>query len=247
MLVDHICRESVAPQLERIFARLHPLEVRHEVPLYRLIRTMKTIRYIDSVLRDDQDVTEVFSAQHLNQTLRDLVNGLRVVDHWIVQTGIADEVQRYYSEIVDRMEASDFPEIDVQLLRELGYETPQQELILMIRRSKKLDKEFSSPNLNDRRQPDLSRSIEEAIEILEARCTAEDDRESMGPTRPKRKWLKGLGAICKGSAFAIVDATLLGGFWNGVVPAHMASVGALVSISTGLGEILSGAGDLRGE
>ncbi|QDS97612.1 hypothetical protein [Adhaeretor mobilis] len=246
-LVDHICRESVAPRLERILDRLHPLELKHEMPIQSLIRAMKTIRYIESEIRDDQDLTEIFSAKHLNRLLHDLIHGLRVVDRWIVQTGIADEIRQYHSEIVDRMEAADFPEIDVQLLRDLGYDSPEQELVLMVRRSKKLDAKFSASNSNDRWHLDFSHSIESSIEILESRCKNKDGEESIAPTKQKRKWLKGLGAICKGSAFTIVDATLLGGFWNGIVPPHMASVGAVVSITTGLGDILSGAGDLRGE
>jgi hypothetical protein len=210
---------------------------------------MKTIRYIESQFHDDQDLTEVFSQQHLDQLLYDLIHGLMIVDLWIVRTGIADEIQQYHSEIVERMEASDFPEIDLKLLRDLGYDTPEQELVLMVRRSKKLDAKFTASDSSDRWRLDFSHSVESSIEILESRLKNKNELESVAPTqsKQKRKWLKGLGAICKGSAFTIVDATLLGGLWNGIVPPHMASVGAVVSITTGLGDILSGAGDLRGE
>lgn len=243
-LVDHICRNSVAPHLERILT--HHLDLRHKDPVRRLIRAMKTIRYIQSEVSDHEKLTDVFSQDHLDRLLHDLIYGLGVIERWIVDTGIADEIQRFHNEIVERMDVDDFPEIDVQLLRDLGFDTPELELTLMIRQSKKIDARLSASNSNDSWDLNFSRSVTNSIEIL--KCRAEQSKkEDEDKPKPKTKWLKGLGSICKGTAFTIVDSTLLGGMWTGIVPPHMASVGAIVSITTGLGDILSGAGDLRGE
>ncbi|MEM6978423.1 MAG: hypothetical protein AAF539_02065 [Planctomycetota bacterium] len=207
---------------------------------------MKTIRYIESSLREDQDLTDVFSNEHLDRLLYDLLAGLRTVDRLVVQTGIADEIQNHYESIVERLEQTDFPEADVQLLRDLGFETPEKELVLMIHQAKRPCRVSDRPN--DGPSLDYSHAVRTSIETLEGRHRLKNSGEdTQKAEKPKRKGLKGLGPICKGSAITIVDVGLLGGFWNGGGPAEAIRVGATVSIAAGLNDILRGAGELRGE
>jgi hypothetical protein len=247
-LVQHICDRSIRPHIEQILHRMHPLDhnYKYKVLIDRLVRAMQTIRYIETNIGDDEDLNNIFTHQHLTQLLLDLLEGLRTVKRLMLDTGIADEIYELHADIVERMDVDDFPDEDLNLMRRLGYNSPEDELLLIVRHSKRVDERMRVRNSNDRYHLDYSQSVTTAIEILECRQKNLKPKDEEPPEKkPNRKWLKGLGAICSGSALTIVDATLLGGLWT--VPAHMASVGAVVSITAGLDKIASGAGDLRGE
>ena len=59
--------------------------------------------------------------------------------------------------------------------------------------------------------------------------------------------LKGLGGIFRGALLTIVDATLILGLRGIPLPSENKTGGAEGSITTGIGSILTGCGELRGE
>jgi hypothetical protein len=179
--------------------------------------------------------------------------GLTFVQDTVVTTGVADEIQRYHSVIVAKMSVGDFPAIDVQLLNSMGFDA-DRELAMLIEQSKSLNAivQTSATLTLGNQSLTFSRSVKTCLAIIRERRDDLEEREDRPAKRrssptTKRKWLKGLGSICKGTGLTVVDVTLLGGFWAGLVPDAAALVGGVASVTTGLGDIMSGSGDLRGE
>ena len=63
----------------------------------------------------------------------------------------------------------------------------------------------------------------------------------------RRKVFKGVGGIAQGALLTAVDVSLLAGWWALPLGPETAKVGSVVSIVTGIGTIMAGVGDLRGE
>lgn len=65
--------------------------------------------------------------------------------------------------------------------------------------------------------------------------------------RKSRRWFKGFGQIEQGAAMSLADVGLAAGCFHFPVSAETQTWGALTSITAGIGTIMNGAGDLRGE
>ena len=73
--------------------------------------------------------------------------------------------------------------------------------------------------------------------------------KELEPEVPKksRRWFKGVGQIAQGSALSIADVALAIGVLKLPVSAETQTWGAIASVSTGIGTVLNGVGDLRNE
>jgi hypothetical protein len=65
--------------------------------------------------------------------------------------------------------------------------------------------------------------------------------------KKSRRWFKGLGQIAQGAAFSIANVALAMGALQFQVSPETQTWGAIASVTTGIGTVLSGIGDLRNE
>jgi hypothetical protein len=71
--------------------------------------------------------------------------------------------------------------------------------------------------------------------------------EKKEKAKKSRRWFKGLGQIGQGAALSIGDIALAARMLTFPVSPETQTWGALVSATTGVGMILNGVGELRGE
>lgn len=65
--------------------------------------------------------------------------------------------------------------------------------------------------------------------------------------RKHRRWWKGLGQIAEGAALAVADVGIAVGAFKLPVSPETQTYGLVVSAAAGMGKIMNGLGDLRGE
>ena len=75
---------------------------------------------------------------------------------------------------------------------------------------------------------------------------SEGETNDAAPKKPRR-WFKGLGQISQGAALSIANVALALGTLKFPVSPETQTWGAMASVATGIGTVLSGIGDLRNE
>jgi hypothetical protein len=86
------------------------------------------------------------------------------------------------------------------------------------------------------------------VSLGEQRLVSDHDLISINQMPKKsRRWFKGVGQIAQGSALSIADVALAIGVLKLPVSAETQTWGALASVTTGIGTVLNGLGDLRNE
>ena len=160
----------------------------------------------------------------------------------MLETGISDVVEEFWDEIVDGMDISDIPEADFEALREAGSHDPKGEIhVSMVRiKKRKMSLRYDSKESSVRYSLERTESIVERKKEVLKKCNSNNP-----PT--KKKLFKGLGGICRGAILIGVDIGLLAGFWPVPLSPDTTTVGAVASITTGIGDIMIAVGELRGE
>ena len=178
-----------------------------------------------------------------------LVNSNRVVQ----DAGFLDVFDDYYMEIVEGMKIEDMPAQELEVLRRLGSEDPEAELTALIYLVRSRSRSSRQLGYNIR----VSNHLQEAEKILEHHCKEiaklmETNNAKLMETNKKqlvksRRWFKGLGQIAQGSALSVANVWLATGTSPFPVAVETATWGSLVSSVTGVGMVLNGIGEWRGE
>jgi hypothetical protein len=243
-LVKGICNQKIKPKLRKIHRKYHPFEWFENFPFRDrgIYKASRTIKFIDENFDDEDDLTNVFNKEYLDNTLDNLRRGVVHNNRLVVKTGISDVVEEFWDEIVDGMEISDIPEADFEALREAGSYDPKSEIHVSMVRIKKRKKSIRCNS----KESSLRYSLEKSESIIERKKEVLKECNSNNPPT-KRKILKGLGGICRGAILTGVDIGLLAGFWPVPLSPDTTTVGAVASITTGIGDIMIAVGELRGE
>jgi hypothetical protein len=89
--------------------------------------------------------------------------------------------------------------------------------------------------------------LTDAQEEFEKCRKVQEEGESEQRVTKSRRWFKSLGQIAQGAALTIADVALAVGALKFPVSPETQTWGAVASVSTGVGTILGGVGDLRNE
>ena len=243
-LVKSICNQKIKPKLRNIYRKYHPIELFEEFPFRNrgLYKATRTIKFIDDNFDEEDDLTQVFNKEYLDNTLNNLKWSAEHNNRLVLKTGISDIVEEFWEEIVDGMDISDIPEADFEALREAGSTDPKSEIHVSMVRIKKRKK---SVHYNSK-ESSITYSLEKSESIVERKKEVLKECNSNNPPT-KRKIFKGLGGICRGAILTGVDIGLLAGFWPVPLSPDTTTVGAVASITTGIGDIMIAVGELRGE
>jgi len=161
--------------------------------------------------------------------------------------GMLDIIEEYDGLIIEGMLFEDLPAQDLDALRRLGETNARGALLASFHKVKHRGSVNPTQPQYERIEISKSlRSIETRLGEVEStlRETTDDSPE---PSRPSRRWFKGLGKIAQGAALTMADVCLAGGLLVLPVDPSTQTWGAIVSSITGVGTVLDGAGELRGE
>jgi hypothetical protein len=247
--IKYLFNEYLSKKLDKRRINRHYFESGFDREIENLQRSMRAIRFIKDYARDDEDVLKIFTPEMIENLLRSVRYGVEINNDLVVDTEIIDILQDYFEEIVDGMTVDHFPQEDIDMLRQSGSIDPRQEIIALIHIIKSRKEQFLFRNNDNLRYSSRLEEIPERIEKIEKSFESRQRTNSTTEKKPaiKRAVFKGLGSIIQGTLLTIADITLMAGFWGVPLPTETTSVGAVVSITTGIGTIFTGIGDLRGE
>jgi len=206
-------------------------------------RTAQLLRFIQSFSEDDNDPYSTFQPARLREAVYDVNNALHSNNRLLDETGFLDALDTHYDEIVDGLTVEHFTEQELGIFKDLGSDDPQrdvQALIFIL----KARRRASIPAERTRVRDQLAR--------VEAQISAEadviqGDGEIPQNVRKPRRWFKGLGQIAEGIALSLANVGFAIGLLHFSVPPEIQSGATLISVTTGVGKVITGAGDLRGE
>ena len=242
--LGYVFDTHVRPRLNRASNHLHhgPMGSEFAYELERMRHTSQLTQFIQAFSEHDDEIYSTFRPERLRQVVYDVSNELRRSNRLLEDSGFIDALDAHYDEIVDGLTPEHFPQEELQLLRAFGSEDPQRDLRAFI---------FILKSRRARRQGDRMR-IRVELSRVEKQVSNEADAirgdgEIPPDVRKPRRWFKGLGQIAQGTALSLADVGLAIGVLHFPVSPETQTWGALVSVTTGVGMVLAGAGDLRGE
>ncbi|MFN3694276.1 MAG: hypothetical protein ACK4UV_04645 [Ignavibacterium sp.] len=238
-LIKQIYFDSILPKLGSRRKYFHPFEWHEYILEYdEILGAMRFLRFIELNFSEDDELTNYFTIDYLKRILNAVESAINLDERLIVDSGILETIEKYFEEIIEQTEIDDFPEQDINALRESGSVNPKRELRQILFRIKK---ERTRNKYNDNIK--FTFELKHSKEKIEKRRKQLDSENS----KPKRSIFKGLGNITRGTILTVVDFSLLIGAWSIPLSNETTSVGAVVSITTGIGDIMTGIGDFRGE
>ncbi len=227
---------------QRIRERYHPYYEKgfyHELePLERAIRITN---YIQQYCPNTDDIYNTFELKILHTIVVDTRWRLSYHNNFASEIGLLDALDNHYHEIITGLSIDDFPEEEFEMLSEIGLISPKTKIQGMIYLLKIQHKE----------RVRVSAQLKEAEELLDSAKNAfsyknKDTKKEPMQKKP-RPWFKGLGKIAQGVAISLLDIGLAVGGVGFPVSPETRTIGAITSSTTGIGMILHGIGELRGE
>ena len=246
--VKYVFHEHIEKRLSRIRRDWgHHLD--REYFLASLLRATRNVRFIRDYAERDEDIRESFMPEFLKGTVRQIRYGVEMNNRFTVDTGIADVIQDYFGEIVDGIDVDYFPKEDMDVLQQSGSTDPRRDITAFVYLIKSRKEQF----LRDGKEVRFSGVLVETVKRIE-RIEMSLPEEPPTPNEPATKQptvkcaiFKGLGSIAQGTLMTATNLTLAAGLWSIPLPVETTSLGAVVSATTGIGTILTGIGELRGE
>jgi hypothetical protein len=255
--LENLYRQEIEKKLARIRRKQHPIDLldQQHVHIPELTRAMRALRFIEDYFDQEEELRRSLTKGMVDQTLATVEDGARYNNRLVGDTEIADVIQEHFAEIVDGMTVDDFPKEDFEILRESGSSDPRQDLAGVIyslrARKDRMRKELQYlASLADRGYEEgFSESLKRTPEIIaqQRKVLADEGAPQTKEKMGKAKIWTGMSKICQGTLLSITNITIAVGFWHIAVPAEAATVGAVTSVTGGIGLILEGVGKLRGE
>ncbi len=241
----------VRPRIARVRLRYtHHMEDEFSYQFGRAMRSARILRFVESYCQDDEDAYMTFTVERLAQAVysaRDSVNfSNRVAD----EGGYLDACESHAREIASGLAAIHLPDAEKEVLREMGSPNPEVELRSLVY----LAKSWIETSARQVREISLRQELQNVEKRLEKAgnefATLEQTKkETPSKEIPKksRRWFKALGQIGQGAALSIANVALAVGALHLPVSPETQTWGAIASVATGFGTVLSGFGDLRNE
>jgi hypothetical protein len=253
--LEYLFRERFEKALARIRRELHPLDRldRQQSHIPRLVKAMRALRFIEDYFEDEEERRQSLTTGMLDKTLKAVEDGARFNNSLIVDTEIIEVIEEHLTEIVQGMRVEDFPKEDFEILRESGSADPRREIAAIVHflrsRVARLPQERLEALLSDRSSVRLSRTLQRAPELVEQQRKALTEETTQGAEKKgvKRKIFTGISKICQGTLLSLTDVTAVIGMWHVALSPETMTVGAVTSVTGGVGAILEGVGALRGE
>jgi len=223
---------------------LHPMELGYECE--KLVRASNLLRYINRHCRSEDEIYRTIKMERIEELQDEVNHGTRVNRRMLEESGFMEVIDSHYDEIVSGMKLEHMPPQEIETMRCLGSNNPETELSALISIVKSKQKSQHSYKYNElqvsQQLKNLEQKLEQQEKQLENNLSKNQDKQ-----KKTRRWFKGLGQIAQGSALSIANVGLAMGAITVPVAAETASWGAIVSSITGVGMVLNGIGEFKGE
>ncbi|HYV07306.1 MAG TPA: hypothetical protein VFB82_22110 [Blastocatellia bacterium] len=243
----------VRPRLARVRDRhRHHFEDDFSYHLDQAVRSAQILRFIESYCSDAEDAYRTFRLERLKSAVSETRYSLEFSNRLVDEAGFLDACESHTREIADGLEANQLPGADKDVLREMGSINPEVELRSLVYRAKLLMERSDRQSREVGLRQEL-RYAEERLKEADAEFQRHVTAQGHGEETPEevlkksRRWFKGLGQISQGAALSIANVALAIGTLKLPVSPETQTWGAMASVATGIGTILSGIGDLRNE
>ena len=244
-------RRYVRPRIPRLRRRFHHHMMEEwDYHLAQAERAAHVLRYIESYCDDDGDVYRTFTLDRIAQAVSDTRYSLDFSNRTIDEGGFLDAYEPHASEILTGLQPQHLPEADKEVLREMGSPDPDAELAELVFRAKAFREraEQFSREVSVRQQlRHAEEQLAKAEQHFDELKKLESEEAVEKAPKKSRRWFKALGQIGQGAALSIANVALAIGAIHFPVSPETQTWGAVASVATGIGTVLSGVGDLRNE
>lgn len=245
--MTYLYNEYVRPRRTRLRKHFHPLEWHHGWgwEWERLRSASNLVRFINRNCSDEDEIYRTITLERIRRLPDEVRDGVRLNNRLSEELGFLDAFDAHYGEIVEGMKLEHMPRQEIDIMRDLGSEDPEAELSALMYIVKSRRKATESFNQEVR----ISKQLRQIEERLDHQCKQMEELKDTEEQKPKKtkRWFKGLGQIAQGGALSIANIGLAMGVISFPVAAETAGRGALVSSITGVGMMLNGVGEFRGE
>lgn len=241
----------IRPRMARVRNRYrHHFEDELSYHLDQAVRSAQLFRFVEGYCHDDEDVYRTFTLDRLKSGVSETRYSLEFSNRLADEAGFIEACESHTREIADGLAAVHLPDADKDVLREMGSPNPEIELRSLVYRAK------SWMERNDRQSRDAGlrqelryaeERLKEADASFEKLVKAKKEEPTEEVPKKTRRWFKSLGQISQGAALSIANVALAIGTLKLPVSPETQTWGAIASVATGIGTVLSGIGDLRNE
>jgi len=224
--------------------------------LDRLARSWRVVRALDSGVDPG-----AFTDEFMRRTMQDTEQAVRRSSDVLREVDLLPLLDRQYDLMAEHLRVADLPPQEIPILAAHGFDINENDLIRVIYRVR------HTAHPNSHREITPSRAFSQAQESLQeaqsiyaqneadqrqhavalAEAEGGQGRRPEPPERRKPRVFKGLGQLVQGAAMTLADVGLAVGAFPFPVSPETQSWGALASITAGVGSVMNGIGDLRGE
>jgi hypothetical protein len=241
----------VRPRIARVRHRyLHHFEDEFSYHFDQAVRSAQVLRFVESYCYDDEDTYRTFTLERLESAVSETRYSVEFSNRIADEAGFLDACESHTRQIAAGLAVVHLPDADKDLLREIGSPNPEVELRCLVYLAKSW-LETSGRQLRDRGIRQELRDIEERLKRADAEfethVKAKKEKPSEEVPKKSRRWFKALGQIGQGAALSIANVALAIGTLKLPVSPETQTWGAMASVATGIGTVLSGVGDLRNE
>lgn len=253
--LGYLFERYIRPRLGRVRRRFHHhMMDEWDYHLDHARRAAHVLRFIEDHCDEDgvEDPYQTFTSERLARTVSDTRSSFHFANRVTEEGGFIDVLESHLQEIVRDLHPNHLPEADKEVFRDMGIHNPEVELQVLILQVKAWGQRQSrnANELSIRQQLDrIDKILEEAEKCFQDRIKLEKDARENSPAaaRKPRRWFKGLGQIAQGSALSIANVAMAVGALHFPVSPETQTWGAVASVTTGVGTVLNGVGDLRNE
>lgn len=246
-----LVRRHVQSRLPRVRRRFHHhmMEEWH-YHLNEVERAVRVLRFIEDNCDEGDDVYQVFTVQRVANAISETRWSLDFSNRTVEEAGFLDAFEPHSEEILAGLRPEHLPEIDKQVLKDMGSPDADAELAELVfraranrERAQRLSRELSTRE--QLRQ--VAEQVGRVQKEFEDFRSSEAERPASEAPKKSRRWFKGLGQIGQGAALSIANVALAVGAIQFPVSPETQTWGALASVATGIGTVLNGVGELRNE
>ena len=246
--LEYVFNEYIRTRIHRIRHRHFEGLFHHRYccPMQMAEEASHLLRFIDTHCEHSDDIYEAFTLRRLARLAEEVQNTLKFNNDVARDSGFADALDAHFPEIVDGIMAEYMPEAEQEILSQLGSTNPKADIQGMVSVVKS-HKELWARRSNDMRFSGQLEHIEERIGRAEKEFREAANAKEPPKEKKSHRWFKGLGHILQGAVLSIADIGLAAGCWTFPVSPETQTWGTLVSATTGVGMVLIGAGEWKGE
>jgi hypothetical protein len=251
----YLFEEHIQPRLPLLISRrLHHFEDEFGWSLERLRHAKQILNHIRDLGPRQEDPYRIFTAEALATAIGDVESGVRFHNTVAEASGVLDALDAHFDALCAGLRPEHLPTDEAQILTSLGFPELAQHLpgiVYMVssdaQRGRYGTKELPVSSRLSSLVERLDRVRKEHNELAEMARQPEKERPREPPQRKPRRWFKGLGQIAQGAVMSIADIAVAAGALHLPISPETRTWGMLASATAGVGTLLSGVGDLRGE